>query len=191
MILDIREINCGLKVPDLIVVMMNPGGSKPEDQYYKFGVLQSAIFVPTQPDLTQWKVIDFMRRHGYKYARILNLSDLCQPTSGKLKSKEFNDHSNFLHVAKQKKLFDSFFIRSTDILIAWGSKDITKKTIVNALKEIRTKKCRKIYGFQHTKEKKFFYHPLKRTSPNVKYDINLWLNGVKMLDKKTFGQLFN
>ncbi|MES2681334.1 MAG: DUF1643 domain-containing protein [Bacteroidota bacterium] len=191
MVLDIREIGCGLEEPNLIVIMMNPGGSKPEDRTYKFDKIQNATFVPTQPDLTQWRVIDFMKLHGYKYARILNLSDLCEPTSGNLKSQEFTDNSNFFLASEENKLFDSFFLKGTDLLIAWGSKDITKKVIANALEKIRTKNCPKTYGFQHIKEKQFFYHPLKRPPKGAEYEINLWLNGVRMLDKHTLNQLFN
>ncbi|MCA6438034.1 MAG: DUF1643 domain-containing protein [Bacteroidetes bacterium] len=191
MVLDIREIDSKLEDPDLIVIMMNPGGSKPEDQSYKFNTLQKATFVPTQPDLTQWKVIDFMKSYGYKYARILNLSDLCETKSGKLKSKEFRDYSNFFTPSGEKDLFDTFFTKETDLLIAWGSMDIAKKTITNALEKIRTKNCPRIYGFQHTQERNFFYHPLKRPQKGTKYDINLWLNGVKILEENTLKQLLS
>lgn len=196
MVLDIRGINCGQNKPDLIVIMMNPGGSRPEDESYNFGPLQLAQFVPTHPDLTQWKVIDFMRRHGYKYARVFNLSDWCEPDNNKLEIVKFRDNSNFWRTTDRNRYFNTYFNGKTDMLLAWGCKGLSKVIIRNALNIIRTKNYLRIFGYQHPKEKTFFYHPLKikpkkKSSKKEKYDVNHWLNGVKLLEETALAKLFN
>ncbi|MBF0099218.1 MAG: hypothetical protein HQM04_02970 [Magnetococcales bacterium] len=73
--------------PDLLVVMMNPGSSKPIDAGYVPRVVgtEGAGARPervlTRPDTTQYQVMRVMAARGWGHARVLNLSDLRQAKS--------------------------------------------------------------------------------------------------------------
>ncbi|WP_130472800.1 hypothetical protein [Candidatus Magnetaquicoccus inordinatus] len=73
--------------PDLLVVMMNPGSSKPIDDTYRPRVvgLEGAGARPervlTRPDNTQYQVMRVMAAQGWGHARVFNLSDLREPKS--------------------------------------------------------------------------------------------------------------
>ena len=63
--------------PELLVVMMNPGSSKPMDEAH----WQVNGLVPAWPDKTQYQIMRVMHRCGIKTTRVINLSDLCEPNS--------------------------------------------------------------------------------------------------------------
>lgn len=78
----------GRMIPDLLVIMMNPGSSRPLDPRYcparvdkpqeiqPFGEL-----TPTRPDTTQYQIMRVMWAKGLGHARVLNLSDLRETKS--------------------------------------------------------------------------------------------------------------
>ena len=75
------------RTPDLVVIMMNPGASKPEvDQ--KIEIQMDSIpymeitLTPTIPDRTQFQIMRVMEAKNWTHSRILNLSDLRDPDSG-------------------------------------------------------------------------------------------------------------
>lgn len=84
-----KSVNAIQKLPpDLLVVMMNPGSSRPLDGAY--GPLTVRVaeeidrareLVPTRPDNTQYQVMRLLLAWGLGHARVLNLSDLRQPKS--------------------------------------------------------------------------------------------------------------
>ncbi|MBF0156042.1 MAG: DUF1643 domain-containing protein, partial [Magnetococcales bacterium] len=74
--------------PDLLVVMMNPGSSRPLVSLPERPAATSAeaiwrgrFLVPTRPDTTQYQVMRIMAAKGFRHARVLNLSDLREPKS--------------------------------------------------------------------------------------------------------------
>ncbi|MBF0368662.1 MAG: DUF1643 domain-containing protein [Magnetococcales bacterium] len=74
--------------PDLLVIMMNPGSSRPLDRDYQPRRVRSPSQIgvemeltPTRPDNTQYQVMRLMAAKGYQHARVLNLSDLREPKS--------------------------------------------------------------------------------------------------------------
>ena len=73
--------------PDLLVVMMNPGSSKPlVPNFTPRRVLgddtkERPERVKTRPDNTQYQIMRIMAAKGFQHARILNLSDLREPKS--------------------------------------------------------------------------------------------------------------
>ena len=89
--------------PDLLVVMMNPGGSKPLGALWDADANQG--FTAAQPDRTQYQIMRLMlvaQRDGipWHHARILNLSDLRTPKSAEVLRKlqvyrEDDSHSLF------------------------------------------------------------------------------------------------
>ncbi len=77
--------------PDLIVVMLNPGSSRPVDASYSpirikrlSELMTLSEMVPAVPDTTQYQIMRLMVAQGYQHARILNLSDLRTPKSAVL-----------------------------------------------------------------------------------------------------------
>ncbi|MEO5329234.1 MAG: hypothetical protein H7829_13445 [Magnetococcus sp. THC-1_WYH] len=78
----------GHRVPDLLVIMMNPGSSRPLDPNYQpQQMTQPQDFdpfgerTPTRPDNTQYQVMRIMLARGFGHARVLNLSDLRETKS--------------------------------------------------------------------------------------------------------------
>ena len=74
---------------DAVVVMMNPGSSRPlsggwetEVRTYPEVNLKEKVMVLTQPDNTQYQVMRVAVACGWSHVRVLNLSDLRDPKSG-------------------------------------------------------------------------------------------------------------
>ena len=74
--------------PDLLIVMMNPGSSRPLDRTYQprlvtnwQEIAQTREWVATRPDNTQYQIMRIMLALGFKHGRVLNLSDLREPKS--------------------------------------------------------------------------------------------------------------
>jgi hypothetical protein len=158
--------------PDLMVIMMNPGGSHPSNVNNIDYIRESDLnkFVPTCPDDTQWKVIEFMSsnkfNHTYKYARVLNLSDVCNP-----KSKEITQNlvGKFPNFRSQTDGLRKLFPKKIDVLIAWGSKPALWPFINSAIELIKEMKPSKIYGFLNPYKTKriFYYHPTFSKFENI------------------------
>ncbi len=73
---------------ELIVVMMNPGSSKPASKSYipiaisrPSDITKKRYIVAAKPDNAQYQIMRIMLINGWSHARILNLSDLRQPKS--------------------------------------------------------------------------------------------------------------
>ena len=81
-----RSAGLSGRKPDAIVLMMNPGSSRPVGAEGEridrraIGRLGCAL-VPAEPDMTQYQVMRLMRGCGWCHVRILNLSDLRCPKS--------------------------------------------------------------------------------------------------------------
>jgi len=71
---------------DAVFVMMNPGssaplaGTEPEIAMRDIGALPVAM-VPAKPDTTQYQLMRVMRSQGWNRVRVLNISDLREPSS--------------------------------------------------------------------------------------------------------------
>jgi hypothetical protein len=74
--------------PDAVVIMMNPGSSRPVEE----GDTDSLLTMPlpagfqkplmlTQPDNTQYQIMRVMVSKGWNHVRVLNISDLRDPKS--------------------------------------------------------------------------------------------------------------
>jgi hypothetical protein len=160
------------KKPDLMVVMMNPGSSKPLIENPKSNNTET----PAKPDPTQYKIMRFMLQHGYEYARVLNLSDLTQATSSefyKLISKKSKDnkHSIF-HPTRTKDLKD-LFEKNIPTLIAWGVNDDLQPLIDLSYKYITTN-SNFFFGYKKEDALDRYFHP--QTRDNGEYA--RWLNEV-------------
>lgn len=82
-LLEIRRKDQASASCDLLVVMMNPGSSKPKDESTVTSWMIGAEkkLIPTQPDTTQYQIMRVMDKVGFNFARIINLSDLRTPKS--------------------------------------------------------------------------------------------------------------
>jgi hypothetical protein len=117
--LNIRLDNTNKKEPDIVFVMMNPGGSLPLEEGD-----DGRREVPAQPDRTQEQIVILMRRAGFQFARVLNLSDVRQPDSNKFY--KFLDgvagrglpHSIFDH--RRSDELNDLMIDGVPIVLAWG-----------------------------------------------------------------------
>ena len=80
--------NENISLPDAVVIMMNPGSSRPIEE----GDTESLLTMPlpadfkkplvlTQPDNTQYQLMRVMASKNWKHIRILNISDLRDPKS--------------------------------------------------------------------------------------------------------------
>ena len=115
------------KEPDLLVIMMNPGASRPLDALWSTG--GDSGFVTTQPDRTQYQIMHLLleaQKGGlpWQHARVVNLSDLRTPKSTifleKLNRYE-NDDSHSLFSATRLGERDALFrCWNTPVLCAWG-----------------------------------------------------------------------
>lgn len=76
--MNIKKKESELQVPDLMVVMMNPGNSKPINGIDNYNKKTEVI-----PDQTQNQIMRIMINCGFEYARILNLSDARETSSSK------------------------------------------------------------------------------------------------------------
>jgi hypothetical protein len=112
---------------DLLVIMMNPGGSKPLQALWD-GPATGAL-VAAQPDRTQYQIMRLMlAAQGlglpWRHARVLNLSDLRTPKSAEMVAKlnhygPHDSHSLF-GVARRDACARWFATSATPVLCAWG-----------------------------------------------------------------------
>ena len=77
------------RAPDMVVIMMNPGSSRPKVEGHVDSVIEYAAGDPfrrkelvlTQPDNTQYQVMRVAAEKGWSHIRVLNLSDMRDPKS--------------------------------------------------------------------------------------------------------------
>lgn len=113
--------------PDLLVVMMNPGASKPLNSLWNGA--DGHGFVPTQPDRTQYQIMQLFlaaqaQGLGWHHARVLNLSDLRTPKSQvfleKLNRYASDDSHSLFSVSRAQECAALFACVTTPVLCAWG-----------------------------------------------------------------------
>lgn len=78
-------------LPDALVVMMNPGSSRPWEKDYEPPVYTAnqivtkegvpSVWTKAQPDITQYQIMRVMYYMGWHYVRVSNLSDFRCPKS--------------------------------------------------------------------------------------------------------------
>lgn len=161
---------------DLLVIMMNPGSSHPvgTSDYLNIPLNMLEKQVVTIPDETQSRIFGFMYRNGFNNAIVINITDVCNPKSSKLKSED-KDYSNFQNKEKAINFIKAYLPKSKRVLIAWGCKSVFKELIINAKQALSSLGVNKVYGFPSKKDKDlYFYHPLVR---GLK-----WEQGVEVID---------
>ena len=159
--LDICTAGNELGKPDLMVVMMNPGSSRPVN-----GVDDSRTSMVAIPDKTQDQIMKVMITAGFEYARVLNLSDLRTSNSNELyeflQSSNSNmvEHSIF-HPGRESE-YAELFVNNVPVIYAWGVHEALKPLALAAIRKIEHpnpagwKKKGSSYGY---------YHPLPPSTP--------------------------
>lgn len=128
--------------PCSVVVMMNPGSSKPASNSYipkKYSVSQITSeywekeIIPTKPDNAQYQIMRLMLLKGWKHVRILNLSDLRNGNSGNF-SIEFQKSLDLDPTAPHSLLCEKrhaelldYSSKSAVVIAAWGSTEVLRE----------------------------------------------------------------
>lgn len=117
--LDIKRKPANTEQPDLMVVMMNPGSSKPLD-----GINNNDKPSKAKPDPTQDQIMRVMNNVSFNYARVLNLSDLRTQHSEELyeflKSKESKLVPHSIFDPSRTCELESLFVRGVPVVFGWG-----------------------------------------------------------------------
>lgn len=147
--------NC--EIPDLMVIMMNPGSSKPLN-----GIDSFDLETETVPDKTQDQIMKIMDNCGYKYARILNLSDLRESKSSIFYSKleelkKLNIHHSIFSDYRRED-FRGLFIKDIPVILAWGVNNNLFELAVTAKEKIG--ELIKTTGLRKKGKEYAYYHPL-------------------------------
>jgi hypothetical protein len=120
--------------PDAVCIMMNPGSSRPlvpvdtvitSDRAHR---LIPTSLVPTRPDITQYQIMRLMHYRSWRHVRVLNLSDLRDPKSGKFVERyaalEAEEQSD-IHCVFSKERSEELACRlgpkdRVPVICAWG-----------------------------------------------------------------------
>ena len=137
--------------PDAVVVMMNPGSSKPLDDKYqpkKFGVNDISSpswnkeFILTKPDNAQYQIMRLMLLKSWTHVRVLNLSDLRNGNSGNFateyKQAEKLDPSlphSIMHKGRNSEL-NAYCQQTQQVIAGWGSLEVLRKPAQDFLTQV-------------------------------------------------------
>jgi len=135
-------------LPHVVVVMMNPGSSRPlSNKYTPQKFLPSEIMskswnkeiVPTRPDNAQYQIMRLMLLKGWKHARVLNLSDLRNGNSGefsieykKAKKLDSSNPHSLIHKDRVAELKE-YCSDSAMVIAAWGSTEVLRDAAISFL----------------------------------------------------------
>ncbi len=154
--LNIKKIDCDRAIPDLLVVMMNPGSSRPEDGNENNTVESIAI-----PDNTQSQIMKVMLNAGFEFARVLNLSDLREPKSNEFYKKmaelDSKGISHSIFDINRQDDFNQLWVNNVPVIYGWGVNDYLKPL---ALKAMDACNVALPFGLQKLSYPWAFYHPL-------------------------------
>lgn len=170
--LDIKRKGKHLANPDLLVVMMNPGNSKPVNGRYEFNRLTDA-----KSDRTQMQIMRLMNNCGFDFCRILNLTDIQETKSkalieilSKPKTKQL-PHSIF--DPRRKADFDDLYPKNAMTLLAWGVHDALNDLAQKAIEKVDNNN---IVGLKKENSDLAYYHPL----PPSYYKQQQWVRKISM-----------
>lgn len=157
--------------PDAVCIMMNPGSSRPlvpvDTVVTPDGARQliHTSLVPTRPDITQYQVMRLMHYRLWRHVRVLNLSDLRDPKSGK-----FVERYAALEAEEQSEIHCVFSAERNDelacrlgpadkvpVICAWGVSPDLDPLIRRCMDRLAG---RRVLGLlkQNTSDK--YFHPL-------------------------------
>jgi hypothetical protein len=178
--LDIKRTSRAKRIPDLMVVMMNPGSSRPIDGNDKNSIPSEAF-----PDATQKQIMRVMNSASFDFARVINLSDLRTPNSDELyrfisseQSKSI-DHSIFSN--RRKADLNKLFVKNIPVIFGWG---VDSSLIPLAKLAVESLSISNPLGMLKPDTQYSYYHPLQRTSSKR----DEWMNCVTKQSSEVFPQ---
>jgi len=131
-------------LPDAVVVMMNPGSSRPLREDGWAGRLPSSCpkrLAPAHPDTTQYQVMRVMARMGWEHVRVINLSDLHEPKSSAFvrdyPAWDNVAHSIFMPARRAELASELKRQDGAPIVLAWGVHPRLKPLTEMALESLR------------------------------------------------------
>jgi len=165
---------------ELLVVMMNPGGSKPKASNV---VLEKAFLsedkvhlADCEPDETQHQIIRLMNLNNWKRAAVINLLDICDPNSTNVLTSILTDSKidkeklkqSIFHEGRRnelKQIIDNLTPKAP-IILAWGT-DLERKALRDKIKKnVLVKYERKIAGYKNNSGE--YYHPWPREQEKIR-----------------------
>ncbi len=171
--------------PDLLVIMMNPGSSKPLTPGFSprrvgaEGAGAHPTRVPTRPDNTQYQIMRIMAAQSWHHARVLNLSDLREPKSlqliktldGLRSVTDGERHSLFCpaRTAERQQLMGP--VGAIPVLVGWGRDGHLRPLAEQCLRSL---KGWRLIGVPVDDEGVFYAHP----SPMLQQKKDQWLAAV-------------
>ena len=175
-------------LPDAVFIMMNPGSSRPLDRNYKERIFDIATthsggcardVIPTRPDNAQYQIMRVMLLEGWRFVRVLNLSDLRNGNSGNF-SREFQKASeidgshphSILHPERREEFCKYIETNNGPIIAAWGDIGVLSKLAEEALDLLKNKI---LTGIRLSEPSSSFRYP----SPYKKTDKLKWLREIK------------
>lgn len=171
-----------LMLPDAVFIMMNPGSSRPLNEknkmisYNNAGQFEVSL-IPTKPDTTQYQVMRVMKFCKWNHVRVLNLSDMRDPNSGKFIQRYrkveneigFLEHSIFSDVRKNELKSNLKRKKAAPVVCAWGIStelDPLIKRCVNKILHVK-----EISGLLKKGTINKYFHPL----PTLQTDKEKWV----------------
>lgn len=161
--------------PDAVVVMMNPGSSRPaHPNSHRIMAADMGSMVPrlalTCPDTTQYQIMRVMDAKTWNHVRVLNLSDLRDAKSISFyslyddikKDPESSSHSVFAS-ERQAELFRQIGGVMTCIA-AWGVSNRLDTLITSCTGVLRNTNMR-LVGVAKAGCNDRYYHPLQQGNP--------------------------
>lgn len=156
--LNIHKKDSIRKTPDIMVIMMNPGSSEPEDNNQN-----GRIETLAKPDNTQYRIMEVMLNCNFEYARVLNLSDIREPKSNifynKIKEMESLNISHSIFDETRKEDLNNLWISNVPVIYGWG---VNTKLKLLAIKAIEKCNLSNPTGIQKPNFPWAYYHPLPR-----------------------------
>jgi hypothetical protein len=182
---------------DIMFVMMNPGSAKKKDKIEvpelprveEYHELEISI----EPDPTIKVIAALMGNTGFNNARIINLSDVREPSSTlflkELKThREKNTLDSFLQTSifhnSRKEDLEKYFQKNIPVIIAWGIAD--KLSPLTSMAYSKLDSMQKTLGLKKDGSEYSYYHPLRRKIINSKVIFKkTWLEEMTELMQKT------
>jgi hypothetical protein len=159
----IQKKNSNTKEIELLVIMMNPGGSKPKQTP---DIIKKNEPVEVIPDMTQYQIMRVMDMKKINRALIINLSDLCEPKSERFYLKIIENDTRSIFEKNRIEEWKSKINAKTIIIKAWGVHYKLNRLAEMAESELNDIKNKKI-GWNKVNTTKY-YHPLPKSHEKQK-----------------------
>ena len=179
--LNIIKNNSIKNKPDLMVIMMNPGSSRPLN-----GIENNKTETQAIPDNTQSQIMRIMKNCNFEFSRILNLSDLREPKSSvfydKIEELEKKKISHSIFSEKRNADFEELFEKKVPVIFAWG---VNEKLNILSIKAIKRIKEKNPIGLLKSGFNSAYYHPLPQNYTKQKE----WVEKISEMMKKAHNKI--